>query len=50
MWPKAKVNTERVSTFLSVEHLEALKREAERNGTNVSALIRMIILEYLAEK
>ena len=48
--PKAKVNTQRVSTFLSAQHLEALKQEAERKGTNVSALIRMIILEHLAEK
>ena len=50
MSPKAKANTERVSTFLSEQHLEALKQEAERKGTNVSALIRMIILEHLAEK
>lgn len=48
--PKAKANTQRVSTFLSVQHLEALKQEAESKGTNVSALIRMIILEYLAKK
>ncbi len=50
MSPKAKANTQRVSTFLSVQHLEALKQEAESKGTNVSALIRMIILEYLAKK
>lgn len=50
MSPKAKANTERVSTFLSVQHLEALKEEAERKGTNVSALIRMILIEHLAEK
>lgn len=48
--PRAKANTERVSTFLSVQHLEALKQEAEKKGTNVSALIRMILLEHLAEK
>lgn len=48
--PRAKANTERVSTFLSVQHLEALREEAERKGTNVSSLIRMIILEHLAEK
>lgn len=48
--PRAKANTERVSTFLSVQHLEALKQEAEQKGTNVSALIRMILLEHLAKK
>ena len=48
--PKEKANTERVSTFLSKAHLDALKQDAETKGTNVSALIRMIILEYLAKK
>lgn len=48
--PREKANTERVSTFLSTQHLQALKDEAEKKGTNVSALIRMIILEYLAKK
>lgn len=50
MSPKSKAYTERVSTFLSVQQLDALKQEAEQKGTNVSALIRMIILEHLAEK
>lgn len=48
--PREKANTERVSTFLSEKHLQALKEEAESKGINVSALIRMIILEHLAEK
>lgn len=48
--PKEKANTERVSTFLSEKHLEELREEAERKGTNVSALIRMIVLEHLSEK
>lgn len=48
--PKEKANTERVSTFLSEKHLLELREEAERKGTNVSALIRMIILEHLANK
>lgn len=46
--PREKANTERVSTFLSEKHLSELREEAERKGTNVSALIRMIILEHLA--
>ena len=50
MSPRVKANTERVTTFLSVQHLEALKEEAEQKGTNVSALLRMIVLEHLAEK
>lgn len=50
MSPREKSNTERVSTFLSKAHLDALKQDAEAKGTNVSALIRMIILEYLAKK
>lgn len=50
MSPKGKTNTERVSTFLSKEHLDALRKDAEHKGTNVSALIRMIVLEYLAKK
>ncbi|MCI8552469.1 MAG: hypothetical protein HFF56_05670 [Lawsonibacter sp.] len=50
MSPKPKAYTERVSTFLSAQQLDALKQEAEQKGTNVSALIRMIILEHLAEK
>lgn len=50
MAPKEKANTERVSTFLSEKHLAALREEAERRGTNVSALIRMIVLEYLSGK
>lgn len=48
--PKERSNTERVSTFLSEKHLAELREEAERKGTNVSALIRMIVLEHLAEK
>lgn len=48
--PKERANTERVSTFLSEKCLAELREEAERKGTNVSALIRMIIIEYLANK
>ena len=48
--PREKANTERVSTFLSEKHLAQLRQEAEEKGTNVSALIRMIVLEHLAAK
>lgn len=42
---KPKTNTEKVSIFLSPELLEELKREAEEKGLNLSAYIRMIVLE-----
>lgn len=50
MSPKKKANTERISTFLPPDALSQLKDEADEKGTNVSALIRMIILEHLAQK
>ena len=48
--PKKKANTERISTFLPPEALSKLKDEANEKGINVSALIRMIVLEHLAQK
>ena len=48
--PRPIANTERITTFLSPKHLELLKKEAEEKGTNISALIRMIILEHLAQR
>ena len=50
MSPKPKAYTELVSTFLSAQQLDALKQEAEQKGTNVSALIRMIVLEQKNKK
>lgn len=50
MSPRPITNTERVTTFLSPKHLEMLKKEAEEKGTNISALIRMIVLEHLAQR
>lgn len=50
MPPRQKMNTQRVSTFLSAAHLEQLRLDAEKKGITVSALIRMIILAYFAEK
>jgi predicted DNA binding CopG/RHH family protein len=45
--PRNKQNTERINIFLSIEHLEAIRREAGQKGTTVSGLIRMIVIEYL---
>lgn len=42
---KQKENTERVNVFISPELKEELENEASSKGTNVSALIRMILME-----
>lgn len=42
---KQKQNTQRINVFLPPELLEELKQEADNKGTNVSALIRMILME-----
>lgn len=47
---KPKQNENRVSTFLSNEHLEQLKTEATKTGDSVSSLIRRIIIEWLNSK
>lgn len=47
---KPKQNENRVSTFLSNEHLEQLKTEAIKTGDSVSSLIRRIIIEWLNSK
>ena len=47
---KPKQNENRVSTFLSNEHLEKLKSEATKTGDSVSSLIRRIIIEWLNSK
>lgn len=47
---KPKQNENRVSTFLSNEHLEKLKFEAIKTGDSVSSLIRRIIIEWLNSK
>ncbi len=47
MTPKQKAHTERISTFLSEEQHKLLKQSAEKKGLTVSALIRLIVLEYL---
>ena len=50
MSPRPKANTERTNVFFTPEVMEQLRRLAERKGTSVSGLIRMISLDYLAEK
>ena len=47
---KPKQNVNRVSTFLSDEHLKQLQEEAPKTGDNVSSLIRRIIIEWLNSK
>jgi predicted DNA-binding protein len=50
MSPREKSNSERINVFFSPEVLHKLKAIAEEKGTTVSGLVRMIVLEYLAEK
>ena len=48
--PRPKANSERTNVFFSPEVMDTLKSLAAEKGTSVSGLIRMIVLEYLAEK
>lgn len=48
MSPRQKANSERTNVFFSPEIMSALRKMAEEKGTSVSGLIRMIVLEYLA--
>lgn len=50
MAPKPIANSERTNVFFSPEVMERLRTLAAEKGTSVSGLIRMIVLEYLAEK
>lgn len=49
MSPRPKANTERTNVFFSLEVMQELKNLAAEKGTSVSGIIRMIVLEYLAE-
>lgn len=49
-WRNLNRMKNRVSTFLSNEHLEKLKSEATKTGDSVSSLIRRIIIEWLNSK
>ena len=44
MSPRPKANSERTNVFFSPEVMEQLRRLAEKKGTSVSGLIRMIVL------
>ncbi len=48
MSPRPNANSERTNVFFSPEIMLQLRRMAEEKGTSVSGLIRMIVLEYLA--
>ncbi len=50
MSPKKTIGAdkaERINIFLPPEILEQIKSEAKDKGLNVSALIRMIVIEHL---
>lgn len=50
MSPRPKANSERINVFFSDDILQRLKSMAAEKGTSVSGLVRMIVLEYLAQK
>lgn len=50
MSPRPKANSERTNVFFSPDVMEKLRQIASEKGTSVSGLIRMIVLEYLANK
>lgn len=48
MSPRVKANSERTNVFFSPDTMNKLREIAKEKGTSVSGLIRMIVLEYLA--
>lgn len=50
MSPRPKANSERTNVFFSPDVMKTLREKAEEKGTSVSGLIRMIVLEYLAQQ
>jgi predicted DNA binding CopG/RHH family protein len=48
--PKSKANTERINVFLPPDVLKEVKEEAENCGLNVSAYVRMLIINRKAKK
>lgn len=48
--PKEKKNTVRANVFLSEEDHDAIRKIAEREGSNVSLVIRRAVKEYLASQ
>lgn len=47
--PRPIENTERVSTYISSEQLELLRKKAAEKGMSVSGFIRMLILQSVSE-
>ena len=47
MSPKQTQYTERINVFFSPEQLEKIKANAYRMGINVSAYIRMVVVEKI---
>lgn len=45
-----KENSERINVFFAPSVVEELRKEAQTKGMTISGLIRMIVLEYLANK
>ena len=50
MSPKPIANSERTNVFFSPQVMEQLRNLAEKKGMSVSGLIRMIVLDYLANE
>ena len=50
MSPRPKNNSERTNVFFFFFTMDKLRELASEKGTSVSGLIRMIVLEYLADK
>ena len=50
MSPKEKANTVQIRVFIPPDAYEKMQDEAKENGTTISGLTRMIILERYAKK
>ena len=50
MSPREKENTVKAAIWLPPETHEALKKEAKEKGLTVSALARMVLIEYTKKK
>ena len=50
MSPRQTGYSDRTNVFFSPETMDKLRALASEKGTSVSGLIRMIVLEYLANK
>lgn len=44
---RQKEKKEKVIIFLPLEYLEAVREEAEKKGSTVSGLIRMIVMQHV---